>query len=161
MFYMYILANGGEGLFGTSEGSLQPTNFEALTFHADGTGNANGPGYLLCDAAICSKAEANGNSEPFSIPAERLRQIVADYAEDLPAVTTRSFNFQNGQFDFLERRPGEAYPAVISVRIFRETDFSSKLALYSYKPIGSSSASNLRDRAENMIARLHRIADRN
>jgi len=153
MLYVYILAKGEGDMFG-GEGTLEPTSFETLTYTVEDSG------YLLCDASLCSQADADGNAEPFSVDAGRLRQVVADYSDSMPTVRVHNFDFRKSQYDFLERLPGETFPAVVSVRILPVTAYSSKLAFYSYKPVGSASAESHQERAERWLSQLHNLADK-
>jgi len=152
MLYMYVLAKGDSSMFGGSSGTLEATDFQTLTF------TAGDKGYLLCDADLCSNAEADGNAEPFNIGAVSLRQILADYTDAMPTVRTHNFDFRKSQFDFVERLPGETYPTVISVQVLPVTALSSKLVFYSYKPIGKSTAEDHHERAERWLGALHALA---
>jgi len=153
MLYMYILASGdGSSLFGDKEGTLQATNFEALVYQSDDKG------HLRCDADMCTKANADAGAEIFNVGAGKLRQIVADHSDDAPLVETYNFDFRKNQFDFLERLPGETFPTVISVRISPVNAFSSKMALYVYKPVGSNSRETMEEKAERWISLLQQRA---
>jgi len=153
MLYMYVLAKGDSGILGGKEGTLQPTDFASLSYSVGDTG------YLMCSTPLCSVADPDANEELFNLDAGRLRQLVADYADSLPTVTVHSFDFRLSQFDFIERMPGKTFPTVISVRIIRDTDYSSKLAFYSYKPVGSSTANDHQQNAARWITDLHARAD--
>ena len=153
MLYMYVLAKGDSDLFGSGSGTLQPVDFETLTYQVGDSG------HLLCDQALCGAADADRDAEIFNVDAGRLRQIVADYTDGLPTVETFSFDFKKNQFDFLERLPGETFPTVVTLRILRDTSFSSKLALYSVKPVGSSSVEQHAERAERWLTELHALAN--
>jgi len=153
MLYIYVLSKGDGEIFGGGSGTLPATKFTALTYQS------GDKGYLLCDQTLCSNAEADGNSEPFNVSSSRLRQIVADYSDEMPTVETRNFDFKNNQFEFLERMPGETYPTVIVVRIQAGGSYSSKLVIYSFKPVGSSTHEDHQDRIERWLEQLRKRAD--
>ena len=155
MLYMYVLASGdGGSLFGDGEGTLQPTNFETLAY------NIGDNGYLLCDADLCANASADGSAEIFTISASQLVQLVADHSDVTPTVDTHNFDFRKNQFDFLERLPGETFPTVITVRVLPVNAFSSKMAIYSHKPVGSNSRETNQERTERWVSLLQERADR-
>ena len=152
MLYMYVLASGGSTLFGDSEGNLEPVNFETLAY------TIGDSGYLLCDTAICGQADADGGAEIFTIGISQLRQLIADFSDNQPTIETYNFDFAKNQFDFLERLPGETFPTVIAVQAVPINAFSSKLALYAYKPVGTNSRESNQQRAERWIVNLRERA---
>ena len=85
--------------------------------------------------------------------------MIADFSDIQPSVETHNFDFTKNQFDFLERLPGETFPTVIAVRIVPINTFSSKLAMYVYKPVGSNSRESNQQRAERWAANLLERAD--
>ncbi|TNE62266.1 MAG: hypothetical protein EP335_13285 [Alphaproteobacteria bacterium] len=143
--FFLVQIGGGDKLFGGGDGSLEPVNFETLAYSPSDTG------YLLCSPDLCQKAEADGNSELFNIDAQKLRTVVADYADHMPTVNTFRFDLITNQFDFTERLPGESYPSVVSVRITETTPLSSALAIYSYQPVGKSTSADHQERVERWI----------
>jgi len=152
MLYIYVLAKGDGEAFGGIKGTLQPTDFTSLTYAVGDSG------YLMCSLSLCAAADADADAEPFNLSASKLRQILADYADTSPAVSIHDFDFRNNQYDFVERLPGQTFPNVISVRVIANTDYTSRLAYYSYRPVGSSDAEDHRQNAARWIAELHSIA---
>jgi len=152
MLYMYVLAGGGDTLFGDGDGTLAPVDFETLTYDAENKG------YLLCDASLCTNAEADGGAEIFTVNAGQLRQLIADFSDTLTTTETHNFDFIKNQFDFLERLPGETFPTVIALRVLPINAFSSKLAVYAYKPVGTNSRESNLQRVERWMANLQERA---
>lgn len=152
--YVYVLSKGDGEVFGGSSGNLPPTSFETLAYQI------GDEGYLLCSPNLCENADADGNSEKFDVDATTLRRIVADFTDADPTIKTQNFDFRISQFEFLERIPGQTFPSVISVRIVPETDYSSRLVFYSFKPVGKSADGEHRDRAARWLSSLHDIVNK-
>lgn len=153
MLYVYVLAKGEGGMFGGQQGTLEPVSFEALT-HAPGNG-----GYLLCDQSMCTEAEADRNAEIFNVDGARVRAAIADYADNMPTIRLHNYDFRKNQFDYLERLPGDTYPAVISIRVLDGDRYSSKLAIFSNKPVGNNVSEENAERVARWLAELHRRTD--
>lgn len=143
--YLYVQMGKGETIFGGGEGTLPPTNFETLVHPNDHAG------YLLCPADLCSQAQTDGPAPTFNVNANILRQTIVDFADSMPTIRTHRFDIRNSQFDFLERLPGEHIPTVVSVRILPDTAYTSKLAIYSYKPVGKVGKEGHAERTERWL----------
>lgn len=143
--YLYVQMGKGEAIFGGSEGTLPPTDFTTLD-HPN-----TQEGYLLCPDDLCAKAMSDGPAPRFNVDAQKLRQAIVDFADGMPTIRTHKFDIRTSQFDFLERLPGETMPTVISVRILPDTAYTSKLAIYSYKPIGELGRESHAERVERWV----------
>ncbi|MFC3052436.1 hypothetical protein [Kordiimonas pumila] len=146
--YLYVQAGKGEAIFGSTSGSLEPTDFESLVYPSAV------PAYLICPESLCRNAVTDTATPTFNMDTAALRQKVVDYADSMPTIKTHSFNIQSNQFDFLERLPGEHFPSVVSVRILEDTPYTSQIAIYSYKPVGDGSDNDHRDLVERWINNL-------
>jgi hypothetical protein len=69
----------------------------------------------------------------------------------MPTIRTYRFDPASGQFDFTERLPGEAIPAVITIKVMPVTDYSSQLVIYSRKPVGDSGPTEHQDRVDRWL----------
>ena len=146
--YIFALTGSGTGFFGDSEGTLAPTDFSTLSFQVGENG------YLLCDTLICPNATANSSPANFPGDLRAIRLMIADFADDNPSIRLRSFNPASNQFEFIERSPGRPLPAVISVKLFEAPNITTNLAIYSYQPVGNSSADDHKKRVERWLKLL-------
>lgn len=145
MAYFIVQSGGGEKLFGGGDGTLPPTDFTVLA--EDGTSGA----YLLCPEDLCTNALTNGPAAQFPVSAATLRQTVADYADSMPTIRTYRFDPISGQFDFTERLPGQSLPAVITVKVLPDSNYSSRLVIYSRKPLGDNQDGEHQERVERWL----------
>lgn len=143
--YFIVQSGGGEKLFGGGDGSLPPTDFTVLA--EDGTTGA----YLLCPQDLCQSSLANGPAPQFPVSAAILRQTIADYADNMPTIRTFRFDPVSSQFDFTERLPGESLPAVITVKVLPDSNYSSRLVIYSRKPLGENRDGEHQERVERWL----------
>jgi len=143
--YLYVQMGRGDELFGDGKGALQPTSFETLVYPADQ------PGHLLCPATLCVKAEVDGIASDINMSTTQLRQKIADFADSMPTIRIHQFDIRKNQFEFLERMPGQHLPAVVSIRILPGTQYTSKVAIYSYQPLGDSTEEDHRERVERWL----------
>jgi len=143
--YLFVQIGGGEDIFGDSEGSLPPVDFEQLVYGVDDNG------YLLCPLELCERAVPDAPSPVFTMSESSLRQMFVSYADDNPTVDTFRFDLPASQFDFTERLPGQTFPAVITVKIIRVDAYSSTAAIYSRQPVGSSSKSDHVERVSRWL----------
>ncbi|MBL4790402.1 MAG: hypothetical protein JKY60_15635 [Kordiimonadaceae bacterium] len=153
-FYLYVLAKGDDLPFGSKKGALQPASFETINY------KLGDDGFLLCPITLCKIADPDGDAEVFNLTPGKLRQVIADYSDYNPSVTLHNFDFGKNQFDFLERSPGETFPTVIAVRILNVagTPYSSALAIFVSKPVGSRLKEKHAARADRWLAQLHDLA---
>jgi len=143
--YLYVQMGKGDAIFGGSEGTLPPTNFMSLD-HPNSQ-----DGYLLCPETLCTNAQADGPAESFNVDATTLRQAIVDFAEAMPTIRTHRFDIPNSQFDFLERLPGEHMPTVVSIRILEDSAYTSKIAIYCFKPVGTINRESHQERVDRWI----------
>ena len=138
--YLFVSMGGGSKLFGDGGGSLDPVDFAAMSYDTPDTG------FLLCDLELCGNAIPDGSSAAFTATESALRLALIDFTEEMPTIRTLNLDIINNQFEFAERLPGTQYPAVISAKIYGAADGSSRLALYSYQPVGDSTEQDHEDR---------------
>ena len=143
--YLFVQVGGGEDLFGDSEGTLPVVDFGTLNY-----GDSD-IGYLLCSPALCQNAAPDGPSPIFQVNAGRLRQLFVDFSDNNPTVNTFRFNLPANQFDFTERLPGEAFPAVVTVKIIPINSYTSTAAIYSRQPVGDSDQQDHADRVSRWL----------
>lgn len=151
--YLVVQIGGGEDIFGQSEGTLAPVDFEQLRYNADDTG------YLLCSVDMCGQAVPDGPSPLFDVGPNRLRQIFIDFADTNPTVDTFRFDLRSNQFDFTEKMPGQPFPAVVTVKIIAVDDYSSTAAIYSRQPVGNSDKSEHMERVTRWLRVLLETAN--
>ncbi|UTW54863.1 hypothetical protein [Kordiimonas sp. SCSIO 12610] len=154
--YIFALTGSGQSLFGSNDGTLEPTNFAQLTF------STNENGYLLCNKSTCPNANPNNIAARFLSNIRSIRLNLADYADNNPLVRLRSFDPTNNQFEFLERSPGRPYPAIVSIKLTEAPNQATDIAIYTYQPIGNSTPDDHKDRVEKWLRVLtNRLANFN
>jgi hypothetical protein len=138
--YFIVQVGGGEDIFGDKDGTLPPVDFAALSYTPDDAG------YLLCPVDLCVEAIPDGVSPVFEVNAAELRQLFVAVSDSNPTIRTFRFNLPSNQFDFTERMPGKAFPAVVTIKIIPLDAYSSTAAIYSWQPVGDNDEQGHMDR---------------
>ncbi|MBL4838041.1 MAG: hypothetical protein JKY34_10730 [Kordiimonadaceae bacterium] len=146
--YMYVQMGKGSDIFGSQAGALPATNFDTLAHPSSDTG------FLLCPDDLCVAAETDGPAATFNVNATALRQALFDFRDSLPTVRNHHVNIRLNQFGFLERLPGEHLPALVSIRILPDTNYTSKIAIYSIMPLGDAGRETDQERVERWVRQI-------
>ncbi len=130
-------------LFGPAD--LGPVDFAALT-RRSAPNDA-----LACPVGLCPKAEADLVPPVFDVPGERLRAIVAEVAAAEPNTEPALAAEGEEQDRYVARSRLMRFPDTVDVRIVREGEGRSTLALYSRSQIGYSDLGVNRARIERWL----------
>jgi hypothetical protein len=152
--YIMVLNGSASSFFDDQRGTLQPTDFGSLSFTPDADG------YLLCDPSACPDAEPNGPMPVFPLSPADLRLIFASISDSAPNITLRDFNPATNQLEFIERLASDPLPTVISIRLLERAQSQTAVAIYSYKPVGSSDAKDHQERVERWLLTVSNRASR-
>lgn len=152
--YFIVQVGGGEDLFGDKDGTLPNIDFATLSYTPDDDG------YLLCSADICAAAVPDGVAPVFEVNAAELRQLFVALSDGNPTIQTFRFNLPSNQFDFTERMPGKAFPAVVTVKIIPLDAYSSTAVIYSWQPVGDNDEQGHMDRVARWLRLVVDTANR-
>lgn len=133
---------------------LGPVSFETLTRRS----RPNDA--LACPPDLCRNARPDVVTPVYTVPAERLRAIVADVAH-ADADTQIVFSAQWEEQDrYVARSRVMRFPDTINVRVIPISSDASTLALYSRSQIGYSDMGVNRGRLERWLERIAQRAGR-